>query len=156
MDRNWNNKDVFIDTSAIIASIGKKEDKHEEASQAIKALKQQGYHFFISNYIVDEVYAGILNASKIPDPSQRIRIAFQVLDWLHDEEEFSVLFIEKPFEERARKRLLNFTDKLWSITDMTSFLLMEEGKINYFLSFDNDFNQASCHFEFVDVIPYIM
>jgi hypothetical protein len=32
---------------------------------------------------------------------------------------------------------------------------MEEGKINYFLSFDNDFNQASRHFEFVDVRPYI-
>jgi predicted nucleic acid-binding protein len=62
---------------------------------------------------------------------------------------------QKSFEERARKRLLNFQDKLWSITDMTSFLFMEESKINYFLSFDHDFHQASCHFEFVDVRPYI-
>jgi len=38
---------------------------------------------------------------------------------------------------------------------MTSFLLMQEYKIAYFLSFDSDFNQASHHFGFLDIKPYL-
>jgi predicted nucleic acid-binding protein len=63
--------------------------------------------------------------------------------------------VDKDIEEKARKELLNFNDKLWSITDMTSFLLIQEYKIAYSLSFDRDFKQASHHFGFLDIRPYL-
>ncbi|HWS84468.1 MAG TPA: PIN domain-containing protein [Ktedonobacteraceae bacterium] len=155
MSRIWNRKAIFVDTSAIIANISKKEDKHEDAVNAFQLLRQGGYHLFISNYIVDEVYAGILNASKIQDKSQRIQLAFRILEELHNKKNFSVLFVKENIEEEARRELLNFSDKLWSITDMTSFLFMKKGEIPYFLSFDSDFNQASYHFGFLDIRPYL-
>ncbi len=156
MSRIWNRKAVFVDTSAIIANISKKEDKHEDAVKAFQLLRQGGYHLFISNYIVDEVHAGILNASKIQDKSQRIQLAFRTLEEIHNKKNFSVLFVRETIEEEARRELLNFSDKLWSITDMTSSLFMHKGDIPYFLSFDSDFNQASYHFGFLDIRPYLI
>lgn len=150
-----NKKAVFVDTSAIIAHISKREEKHEKAQNVFRVLKQREYHLFISNYIVDEVYAGILNASKLRNPHQKIQLALQTLETMHDEDEYAVLFVDQNIEERARKELLNFDDKLWSITDMTSFLLIQEYKIGYFLSFDSDFRQASHYFGFLDIIPYL-
>jgi predicted nucleic acid-binding protein len=82
-----NEKAVFVDTSAIIAYISRREDKHEEAKKAFQTLKQREHYLFISNYIVDEVYAGILNASKLRDPLQKIQLAFQTLETLHNEDE---------------------------------------------------------------------
>jgi predicted nucleic acid-binding protein len=150
-----NKRSVFVDTSAIIASISKREAGYEYAAKAIRTLKKRGYRLVVSSYIVDEVYAAILNASKIQNAHQRIQLAFQVLESLHDKGDYTVLFVNESIEEKARQAVLNFGDKLWSITNMTSFLLMQKQKIPYFLSFDSDFNQASYHFGFFDIKPYI-
>jgi predicted nucleic acid-binding protein len=150
-----NKETVFVDTSAIIASISKKQDRYEYAAKAIRTLKKRGYRLAVSSCIVDEVYAAILNASKIQNVHQRIHLAFQVLESLHDKDDYTVLFVDEIIEEKARQEVLNFDDKLWSITDMTSFLLMRKHKIPYFLSLDSDFNQASYHFGFLDIKPYL-
>jgi|SRR5882762_4578791 len=155
MSRNRNHKAVFVDTSAIAAFVNEKESNHEEAIKIFSLLEENGYYLFISNYIVAEVYALILNRNKIKDTLRRTQLAFEILEWLHDEETFTVLFVDKLMEKKAREELLRHNDKLWSIADMTSFLLMVEGRIPYFLSFDSDFNQASGHFGFYDIRPYL-
>lgn len=153
-NRGRSQKTVFIDTSAIIAFINEKESNHEDAVKIFRSLQEQGYYRFISNYVAAEVYALILNRSK-KDKIQRIQLAFEALEWLYNEETFAVLFVDQDLEKRTRGELLKYQDKLWSIADMTSFLLMQEYKISYFLSFDNDFNQASHHFDFLDIKPYL-
>ncbi|HMH10791.1 MAG TPA: PIN domain-containing protein [Candidatus Nitrosopolaris rasttigaisensis] len=155
MPRNRNQKAVFVDTSAIAAFVNEKESGHEEAIKKFGLLEENGYYLFISNYIVAEVYALILNRNKVKDTLQRTQLAFDMLEWLHDEETFTILFVDKLIEKKAREELLRHNDKLWSIADMTSFLLMVEGGIPYFLSFDSDFNQASGHFGFYDIRPYL-
>jgi predicted nucleic acid-binding protein len=155
MHQNQNRKAVFVDTSAIAAFVNDKEAGHEDAIKVFDLLKVHSYHLLISNYIVAEAYALILNRNKAKDAFQRTQLAFEMLEWLYDEGAFTVLFVDGSIEKQAREELLKHRDKLWSITDMTSFLLMAEGQIPYFFSLDGDFTQASGRFGFLDVRPYL-
>jgi predicted nucleic acid-binding protein len=153
--QSQNQRAVFIDTSAIAAFMNEAELHHEDAVKLFRLLKEYTYYLFVSNYVIAESYALILNRYKNKDVLQKVQLAFQTLNWLYDEEAFGVLFIDRHIEKMTRQEILRYPDKLWSITDMTSFLLMRKGKIPYFLSFDSDFNQASYHFGFSDIRPYL-
>ena len=150
-----NQRAVFIDTSAIAAFVNETETHHGDAVRIFHLLEENEYYLFMSNYVIAESYALVLNRGKSKNVLQRIQLAFQMLEWLCDEEIFGTLFVDKRIEKMARQELLKYHDKLWSITDMTSFLLMKEGEIPYFLSFDSDFNQASYQFGFWDIRPYL-
>ena len=142
---------MFIDTSSIVALVSERESHHSEAVRYFRLLRENGYRPFVSNYIVSEVHARILNTSKVRDQFQRIQSAIRVVEVLHNKHEYTVLFVDEPTEELARQSLPTYPDKQWSLTDVTSFLLMRKQGIKYFLSFDSDFNQASYCFEIVDV-----
>jgi predicted nucleic acid-binding protein len=150
-----NQRAVFIDTSAIAAFVNETEFYHGDAVRIFHLLEENEYYLFVSNYVIAEAYALVLDRGKSKNVLQRIQLAFQMLEWLCDEEIFGTLFVDKRIEKMARQELLKYHDKLWSITDMTSFLLMKEGEVPYFLSFDSDFNQASYHFGFWDIRPYL-
>lgn len=167
LNQSTYSKTVFVDTNVIIALEDEDDSKHEEALKIFHFLVEKEYYLFISNYIVAEVHAFTLNRNRLKDISQRVQVAFnpnssklndilqrtqvafETLKWLY--EDFAVLFVDQNLEKKAREELLKYNDKLWSIADMTSFLLIQEYKIAHFFSFDSDFSQASYCFGFSDI-----
>lgn len=137
---------IFVDTSALLGIFNRTDQYHEEAEMVYKELKEKGKKLIISNYIVAEAHAGLINRTK--DPTK----GFELLYTLYDPSEFNVVFVESDIEEEARDEIRNYNDKVWSISDMASFLIMEKLNLQYYFSFDGDFQQNG---NFQDIRNYI-
>ena len=137
---------VFVDASALIGIFNKKDQYHLEAEKIYKKLKEKNLKLIISNYVAAEAHAVLLNKTK--DTTKGLYL----LETLHDKAEFRVIFVESDMENNAIESLKSYKDKLWSITDMLSFLIMQELNLKYYFSFDSDFRQ---HSTFVDIKGYL-
>lgn len=133
---------IFVDTSAIIGIFNKNDQHHEIAQLAYGLLKEKGYTFIITNHVIAEAHALILR-------EKRPHLGFTLLDILYDDKEFTRIFIEEDIENFAYSILPKYTDKCWSFTDMTSFIIMEKLNLQYYFSFDGDFKEIN---KFSDIL----
>lgn len=142
----YNENIVFVDTSALIGIFNSRDKHHLEAEAIYKKLKEKRIKLIISNYVVAEAHALLINKTK--DPIK----GFNLLDTLYDQNEFNVIFVESDIEAEARQKLKDYQDKLWSIADMASFLIMNKLRLSYYFSYDSDFRQNG---SFQDIKNYL-
>jgi predicted nucleic acid-binding protein len=124
---------VFVDTSAWIALINKSDAFHLKAKTIRDVLIEDKSQFFVTDYVVVEIANSL---SRIPWRSG----AIQLINSIYESENINVVEISKKIYAEAWKLYSDRADKEWSLTDCTSFIVMNRNGISE--AFTND-----CHFE---------
>ena len=130
-------KEIFIDTSAWDAIEDAKDPNHKMALTFAEIVAEK-YHLVTTNFVLDETYTLLL-----------MNVGYNcVLRFKHDIDEMSklgvitVIHISERLEEFAWEIFEQFNvDKVWSFTDCTSKVVMEQNQIDEVFAFDGDFEQ---------------
>lgn len=126
---------VFVDASAYISSLNKKDLNHKKAMSLSQDLFQKGAEFITSNLVVYEVYT--ILSLKV---DKKIAIGFHRKI---KEERLSIIYMREEFEEAAWQIFEKEKSKNVSFFDCTSFAIIKKFKINSVFSFDHDFARFS-------------
>ncbi len=130
---HFDRRRAFIDTSAFFAATDTRERDHDAAQSIMVRLAADRWLLFTSNFILAETHA--LMIARIGS-----RVAARVLFEL-DQSGTTVVRINARNEQRAREIIRQYDDKSFSLTDATSFSVMERLGITTAMSFDRDFAQ---------------
>jgi predicted nucleic acid-binding protein len=128
-------KNIFVDANAWIAISSKRDRLHEPAIKLNRTLLQSGYRYFTTNFVLDETCTGLLmhvGHFAAVDFGDRIRTA-QVVDVIHVSEEI---------EEAAWQFFRRHSDKQFSFTDCTTFVVMRQLNLTEAFTNDHHFEQA--------------
>jgi len=130
---------AFVDTSFLIARFNRKDRDHRAAASFLKGQLDSGTEAFrlvLSDYVFDETI------TTLRFKSGRHDVAAAAGRTILDSAAFERVSVEPPVFDAAWSLFLERTDKPWSFTDCTSFVLMENLGIRKALTFDANFRQA--------------
>jgi predicted nucleic acid-binding protein len=124
---------AFIDTGAYYGFMDRQDRNHAAAVAIMRWLARERWQPYTSNFIRAEAHALLLNrlgrhfASRFLDDLARSRTRFIRF---HDAN-----------EDRALAILAQYQDKVFSLTDATSFAVMDRLGITHAFAFDRNFEQ---------------
>jgi uncharacterized protein len=122
----------FVDTFFFIALLnGRDRTYHEKARLANRANRPM----VTSAWVLTEL------ADHLCDQQNRVLYG-QVLSAVHSDARFTVVEVDPVVLAEATQLYLDRTDKDWSLTDCTSFVLMGRQKLTEALTADHHFEQA--------------
>lgn len=121
---------VFVDTSAIYALIDRDDAEHAAARSRLRALKKAKAEPILSNFIVAETQALLL--ARLGPAVARAWLAGNV---------WHVERATEADETAARRIVLEYEDKTFSLTDAISFAVMERLGLKRAFTFDRHFVQ---------------
>ena len=124
---------ALLDTSAYFALADLSEQRHADADTIRNRLLTERWRLFTTNFIVAETNALMLTRLGYP-------YAIRFLDQI-DQSRTTIVRVAATDERRAREILRQYDDKNFSLTDATSFAVMERLRIPYVFTFDRDFAQ---------------
>jgi predicted nucleic acid-binding protein len=124
---------VFIDTGFWIALFQDRDRNHVTAKNALKPLLRN-YHILLSDFIVFETITYLNCSLKRHDLALRFleKIERSLLD---------VLTVDEDVKTRALVLFKKYSDKHLSMTDCTSFVIMNRTKTQKYAGFDDHFSQ---------------
>lgn len=126
---------VFVDTSALVALFDRKDANHQQAKAVLERIKTDRTRMLISDYIFDESITTVLSAAGH-------QIAVKVGDFILNSRIIELVWLDAPVTLKAWDYFKKHSDKMFSFTDCTSFLLMKELRVEKYFSFDSDFRRA--------------
>ncbi len=127
-------KGLFVDTAGWMACADQADPQHARACDARDAALKKGEVLVTTDYVVDETLTLIrkrlgLGAAEAwweqVDGSSRLR--WESIDWAR--------------AEKARGIFFRYSDKDYSFTDCTSFVVMQELRLRQVLTTDDHFRQ---------------
>lgn len=125
---------IFLDTSFLIAYHNRKDENHDKVAIWARNIRKERISFVISDYIFDEVLTVLLvRGSK----ELSIKAGKSILD----SDRIILIRVDDIVFDRAWKIYQDYSDKNWSFTDCTSYVLMKGLNILKGLSFDEHFKQ---------------
>ncbi len=128
-------KGVFVDTAGWMALADGSDPQHEAARAARDEWLRQGGILISTDYVMDETLTLI-----------RIRLGLKAAaGWWDQVEASSRLrweWIDPSRAEKARRWFFRWSDKQFSFTDCTSFVVMRELRLHQALTGDKHFQQA--------------
>ena len=128
---------VFLDTSAHYGLADPRDDNHATASAISRRLITERWRLLTTNFILAETHALLL--------VRRGRtIAWRTLEEI-DRSTITIVRVSPADERRAREIIANYDDKNFSLTDATSFAVMERLGITQAFTFDHHFSQYGLH-----------
>lgn len=124
---------VLLDSSAFLALISRRDAHHVEAQAAWARLIDERWSTFTSNFVVAETHALFL--ARLGRDS--------AATFLRDIARSSTVIVRVSVRDEARARaiIIQYEDKDFSLTDATSFAVMERLRIRHALTFDRHFAQ---------------
>ena len=130
-------KQIFVDTSAWDALADKKDQDHTNAIR-LRGKIAGKYKLVTSNYILDELYTLLLmNVGYLPTVNYK-----EKLDILIAENVLDVIWIDHDLAKRGWDVFGQYnSDKKWSFTDYTYYVVMKEFDIAEVFAFDHHFEQ---------------
>jgi len=128
-------REVFADTSAIFALLDRRDADHAQTAAKVGELVRAGRTMVATDYVVAET----INLAM----ARRGRlVAERVLDLVEQSEGIRIEWIG-PDRFAATKRFFRkYSDRDYSFTDCTSFVVMRELRINDALTTDGHFADA--------------
>ncbi|HEX5501940.1 MAG TPA: PIN domain-containing protein [Thermomicrobiales bacterium] len=124
---------ALIDTSAFYALTDDGDRHHEEARAILGRLAAERWRLFTTNFILAETHALILaRLGRI--------LAARVLQDI-DRGSVTIVRVAAVDERRAREIIAQYQDKDFSLTDATSFAVVERLHIARAFAFDQHFAQ---------------
>src|SRR4051812_20251746 len=125
---------VFIDSSAFFAMIYSRDEKHPAAAQIAQRLEEQQWQLVTSNFVRAEAHALILNKGNH-------RAADRFLKSLAEQTPVQTIRVTEEDEQQALAIVAKYQDKEFTLTDATSFVMMDRLGITNSFTFDDDFRQ---------------
>lgn len=131
---------VFIDASAYLSVLNKKDSNHKKALKISQELFESGGEFVTSNIVIYEVCTVL---------SLRIdkKLAFEFREALENSQT-AIIYLNKEIENKAWEIFQKQTSKNVSFFDCTSFAVIENLGIKSVFSFDGDFRKYARDLEF--------
>ncbi len=130
---------AFADSSFLVARFNVRDRSHRAAIRFTEEQKEAGpdaLKLVFSDYVFDETVTALVMRSKRHDLASAAGRAVLASRNLR------LVRVESPAFEEAWKLFVRRSDKRWSFTDCTSFVLMENLGIRKALAFDANFRQA--------------
>ncbi len=124
---------VLIDSSAYFALLNNHDASHSQAVAINTRLIAEGWRLFNSSFILAETHALLLN-----------RLSHNVATkFLQDMEQSAttILWVTPADAQRATELIYQYDDKNFSLTDATSFAIMERLGLRQAFAFDRHFTQ---------------
>ena len=124
---------VLVDTSAYFASIDARSDDHERSLEVFSQLGAHRRQLFTTNLIVAETHALLLRRLGRDTAARVLR---QI-----DEGATTIARVNAADEQRAKEIIYSQIDKDYTLTDATSFAVMERLHMGTAFTFDRHFVQ---------------
>jgi predicted nucleic acid-binding protein len=124
---------MFVDTSGFFSAGDKAEKHHAEASR----IYRQAWFRLTTNYVLDE-FVALATARKL---SREKILAFS--EEILIDETVEIVWVNKELHTKAVELLKSRTDKLYSLCDAVSFVVMRERNITEALTTVHHFEQEN-------------
>ena len=125
---------IFSDANAWIALNSKRDQWHDAAVKINRELLQNGHRYVTTNFVLDETYTGLMmrvGHFAAVDFGEKIRAARTV----------QLIHITEAIEEEAWNLFKRYSDKDFSFTDCTSFVVMRQLNLQEVFTNDHHFEQ---------------
>jgi predicted nucleic acid-binding protein len=124
---------TLVDASAYFALLDSDDANHGQARTISQRLITEGWRLFTTSFVLAETHALLLNRL-----SQEIATRF-----LREMEHSltTLVWVTPADVERAKAIIYQYTDKDFSLTDATSFAVMERIRVPAAFTFDRHFAQ---------------
>jgi uncharacterized protein len=123
-----------MDTNGWIALSSKSDSFHEYAIEINRDFLQDGLRYVTTNFVLDETYTCLsvrVSHHSAVDFGEKLRQSKAV----------QVLHISEDIEEEAWRLFKQYSDKDFSFTDCTSFVIMRQLKLSSVFTNDHHFQQ---------------
>lgn len=127
---------IFVDTSAWLALADRHDRDHAGALDVARRIARGEYGKQVTtNYVTTETLTLV---------RRRLGLSAAVLlaKTFSESDEIRVFWIERVHHEEAVQLMAAHSDKVWSLTDCTSFVVMRALQIRHALALDDDFTRA--------------
>jgi predicted nucleic acid-binding protein len=128
---------LFVDTWGWCIIANPKEEQHLQAKQIIEARIEPTTHLITTNFVLDETYT--LVRSRVHH--QASVELHQKIELLISNRSLKVVYINPEIEKVAWKIFEKYSDKDFSFTDCTSFVVMQMLKLTHAFTDDHHFEQ---------------
>ena len=128
--------EVFADTSGWASLFIKADPSHAQACELMTLWQQQKRRVVTTNYVLSELVALFTSA--------RVR-RVKVLDYINgicSNPLVEIIHVDLALDAAAWELLENRLDKVWSLVDAASFVVMKNRGITEALTTDHHFEQA--------------
>jgi predicted nucleic acid-binding protein len=125
---------LFGDSSAWLAFFDRRQPEHAVLRRTVSELLRQSLVIYVTDYVIDETLTLIL---------ARVGHAAAVTsgDWLLRSPMIKVIRVEPAQWDEAWTMFRRYTDKTFSFTDCTSFVVMQQHELIDAFTFDHHFEQ---------------
>jgi predicted nucleic acid-binding protein len=121
---------VFVDTSALFATLVRNDYMHVRARETFQRLVEQSAELYTTSYVVLETIA-LLQARVGLDAARSFQHEFLSI--------FKVCWVDQSLHDKAFRRLELRARREISLVDCTSFVWMEESGITHAFAYDEHF-----------------
>lgn len=128
---------LFVDTSGWSCLFVEAEPQYAQAIQCFALARQKGQEIVTTNYVITELVALLHSPLRVP----RTQL-FQIVDRIKASPYVQIVHIDEATDETAWNLCKNRPDKTWSLVDCTSFVVMQQMRIQEVLTTDRHFEQA--------------
>ena len=126
---------IFVDTSAWYAAEVEDDVNHESACQFLSKIASREYGVAVTtDYVIDETLTLLRSRRDLSSASG-------FLGKIRKSKSVRVFWVDEGLFERAAETFKKSSDKSWSFTDCTSFVIMKELRLRQALTTDHHFAQ---------------
>ncbi len=129
--------EIFADTSGWANYFVRTEPFHQTAKQLMQQWYRDRTRVITTNYVLSELIALFISPLKIPRQQQ-----IQAIETIKAVEWIEIIHIDPKLDDQAWQFLKERDDKMWSLVDCSSFVVMKERQISQGLTTDHHFEQA--------------
>ena len=129
--------EIFADTSGWANYFVRTEPFHQEAKQLMQKWYKDRTRVITTNYVLSELVALFISPLRITRQQQ-----IQAIETIKAVEWIEILHIDQTLDDQAWQFLKTRNDKMWSLADCSSFVVMKQRKISQGFTTDHHFEQA--------------
>ena len=130
--------EVFADTSGWASAFVRTEPRHSLAAAFLRQWQADGTRVVTTNYVLNEVSALLTSPLRVPRPQQIV-----ILDSIRNASWVEVVHVDPVLDAAAYALFQNRPDKLWSLVDCATFVVMQQRGIASAFTNDHRFEQAA-------------
>lgn len=127
---------VFVDASAWIALVNRRDNSHRAATALLETLRQQRARLLTTTWVTYEALS--LIKARIGPVAART-----LWDRLANPAYVQLIAVDPTIEQAALHLFLDYDDKTWGVVDCASLVVMEQTSCSKAFAFDTHFMEAS-------------
>lgn len=129
--------EIFADTSGWANYFVRTEPFHQTAKQLMQRWYKDRTRVITTNYVLLELVALFISPLRIPRQQQ-----IQAIETIKEAEWVDIIHIDQTLDDQAWQFLKQREDKMWSLVDCSSFIVMKQRRMNRGFTTDHHFVQA--------------